>query len=54
MKTLGYSSKLNAEWSFLRMLRDAGRDACASFLDKHRDGIGVRSTVNLDVLLEGV
>jgi len=54
MKTLGYSSKLNAEWSFLQMLRDAGRDACATFLDNHRNGIGVRSTVNLDVLLEGV
>jgi len=54
MATLGYSSKLNAEWSFLTMLRDEGRKACEGFLATHRDGIGVRSTVDLDVLLEGV
>lgn len=54
MDTLGYSSKLNAEWAFLRMLRDEGRKACDAFLAAHRDGIGNRSTVNLDVLLEGV
>ena len=54
MATLGYSSKLNAEWAFLTMLRDEGRKACETFLAAHRDGIGNRSTVNLDVLLEGV
>jgi NTE family protein len=54
MATLGYSSKLNAEWAFLSMLRDEGRKACETFLAAHRDGIGNRSTVNLDVLLEGV
>jgi NTE family protein len=54
MATLGYSSKLNAEWSFLRMLRDEGRKACDTFLATHGEGIGKRSTVNLDVLLEGV
>jgi NTE family protein len=54
MATLGYSSKLNAEWAFLRMLRDEGRKAFDTFLAAHRDGIGQRSTVNLDVLLEGV
>jgi len=54
MATLGYSSKLNAEWSFLRMLRDEGRKACETFLATHGEGIGQRSTVNLDVLLEGV
>ncbi len=54
MSDLGYSSKLNAEWSFLTMLRDEGRKACEEFLATHRDGIGVRSTVDLDVLLDGV
>ena len=54
MATLGYSSKLNAEWAFLRMLHDEGRKACETFLAEHGDGVGPRSTVNLDVLLEGV
>lgn len=54
MATLGYSSKLNAEWTFLRMLHDEGRKACDTFLATHGDGIGQSSTVNLDVLLEGV
>jgi NTE family protein len=54
MDTLGYSSKLNAEWTFLSMLRDEGRKACEAFLAAHGDGIGKRSTVNLEVLLEGV
>jgi len=31
MVNLGYSSKLNAEWDFLCMLRDVGRRAAGSF-----------------------
>jgi len=54
MDTLGSSSKLNAEWAFLTMLRDEGRKACETFLAIHGEGIGKRSTVNLEVLLEGV
>jgi NTE family protein len=54
MVGLGYSSKLNAEWEFLTMLRERGRSACESFLARHGDDIGKRSTMNLDVLLEGV
>ena len=34
MVDLGYSSKLNAEWDFLCMLRDAGRRA-AEFVSRH-------------------
>jgi NTE family protein len=34
MANLGYSSKLNAEWSFLSMLRDQGRSAAESFLGR--------------------
>ena len=51
---LGYSSKLNAEWEFFCMLRDLGRDAGEKFLHKHAQDLGHRSSVNLDVLLEGV
>jgi NTE family protein len=54
MAELGYSSKLNAEWDFLRMLRDEGRRAADAFLRAHGDELGRRSTVDLDLLLEGV
>jgi NTE family protein len=51
---LGYSSKLNAEWDFLCMLRDAGRTAAAAFLVTHGQDLGRRSSFDLDALLEGV
>ncbi|WP_091435785.1 patatin-like phospholipase family protein [Ancylobacter rudongensis] len=54
MDTLGYSSKLNAEWEFLSMLRDEGRKAADAFLAVDAGNIGKRSSVDLDVLLEGV
>ena len=54
MEKLGDSSKLNAEWAFLTMLRDEGRKAAAAFGASHRDDIGKRSTYDLDALLEGV
>jgi NTE family protein len=54
MGKLGYSSKLNAEWSFLTMLRDEGRRSADAFLAAHRDDIGKRSSLDLDQLLEGV
>ncbi len=44
---LGSSSKLNAEWAFLTMLRDEGRKSAQAFLDAHRGDIGVRSTFDL-------
>ncbi|MEZ5901397.1 MAG: patatin-like phospholipase family protein [Hyphomicrobiaceae bacterium] len=50
---LGASSKLNAEWEFLTMLRDEGRRAASAFIDEHRDDVGVRSTYDIDSLLEG-
>jgi NTE family protein len=52
--SLGYSSKLNAEWDFLCMLRDAGRDAADAFLAAHGEDLGRRSSLDLDALLEGV
>jgi len=54
MVELGYSSKLNAEWPFLTMLRDRGRASADAFLEAHADDLGKRSTLDLDQLLEGV
>lgn len=54
MVTLGASSKLNAEWEFLTMLRDEGRRAAAEFGAKHRLDIGIVSTFDFESLLEGV
>jgi NTE family protein len=54
MVELGYSSKLNAEWEFLCMLRDEGRRAGDAFLSSHHDDLGRRSTFDLDELLKGV
>jgi NTE family protein len=52
MTELGYSSKLNAEWDFLSMLREEGRRCATQFLDDHSADIGHRSTLDLDALLE--
>src|ERR1700756_1878479 len=54
MINLGYSSKLNAEWDFLCMLRDAGRRAADTFLAAHGADLGQRSSYDLDVLLKSV
>ena len=51
MIDLGHSSKLNAEWEFLTMLRTEGRRAASEFLDAHADDLGHRSTTDIDVLL---
>ncbi|WFU41662.1 patatin-like phospholipase family protein [Bradyrhizobium sp. CB82] len=47
----GASSKLNAEWQFVSMLRAEGRLAASEFLEHHGEDIGRRSTADLDVLL---
>ena len=52
LPTLGASSKFNAEWDFLCMLRDEGRRCAEAFLSAHADNLGKRSSVNLDILLE--
>ena len=51
---LGASSKLNAEWAFLQLLRDEGRRAADAFFTTHGADIGKRSTLDIDRLLEGV
>ena len=54
MLDLGYSSKLIAEWAFFCMLRDEGRKATVAFLEANGADLGVRSTLDLDALLEGI
>ena len=51
---LGASSKLNAEWPFLTMLRDEGRRAMEAFLAERADDLGKRSTLDIDRLLNAV
>ena len=51
MLDLGHSSKLNAEWEFLTMLRTEGHRAASEFMDSHADDLGHRSTTDIDVLL---
>jgi NTE family protein len=53
MVDLGVSSKLNAEWAFLCMLRDEGRRCAEAFIKAHGADVGKRSTLDLDQLLEG-
>ncbi|HEX5507531.1 MAG TPA: patatin-like phospholipase family protein [Pseudolabrys sp.] len=54
LPTLGASSKFNAEWDFLCMLRDEGRRCADAFLSANAPNIGKQSSVDLDVLLQQV
>jgi NTE family protein len=54
MTELNASSKLIAEWEFFCLLRDKGRHSAQTFLEQHAEDLGRRSTLDLDVLLEGV
>jgi NTE family protein len=54
LAAFGSSSKVNAEWDFLRLLRDEGRRAADAFLAAHSGSLGRRSTLDLDALLAGV
>src|SRR4029078_8589098 len=47
----GPSSKLNAEWEFIPMLRSEGRRAASDFLDVDGRYLGKGSTADLDALL---
>lgn len=47
VKDLSASSKVNAEWSFLKDLRDMGRAAAFDFLDAHFEDIGARASLDL-------
>jgi len=54
MVALGSSSKLNAEWAFLRRLRDEGRRCAETFIAAHGRDLGRRSSLDLDAFLEGI
>ncbi|MCF3935562.1 patatin-like phospholipase family protein [Acuticoccus sp. M5D2P5] len=47
----GASSKLNAEWDFISMLKTEGYRAADEFLFVHGEDLGKRATSDLDVLL---
>ncbi len=51
MSELGYSSKLNAEWTFLIFLRERGRKCADAFLAAHRKDLNQRSSFDLDTFL---
>ena len=50
VKDLVASSKLNAEWGYLRLLFDLGRKWADDWLEQNFDAIGNRSTLELDEL----
>jgi len=54
MLELGYSSKMLTEWAFFTMLRDEGRKSADAFLAEHKRDLGVRSSLDLDEMLEGM
>jgi NTE family protein len=47
----GASSKLNAEWEFVSLLKEEGRKSADAFLAAHGEDIGKHSTTDLDALL---
>jgi NTE family protein len=47
----GASSKLNAEWGFVSLLKEEGRKSADAFLAAHGKDIGKHSTTDLDALL---
>lgn len=48
----GASSKLNAEWEFLVLLKEEGRNSAEAFLAGHGADVGRKSSTDLDVLLQ--
>src|SRR6516225_5735758 len=52
LAAFGASSKLNAEWEFVSMLKEEGRRRADEFLASHAGDLGKRSTTDLDVLLQ--
>jgi NTE family protein len=47
MKKFGVSSKLNADWSFLKHLHAAGRQYADAWIEESFDRLGVESTVDI-------
>jgi len=53
MRPLDASSKLNAEWQFLRHLFEIGRQAADRWLADNYDHLGERSTVDIRQMFQG-
>src|ERR1700749_4333341 len=51
LAAFGASSKLNAEWEFVNLLKQEGRKSADAFLAEHGEDLGQRSTADFDVLL---
>ncbi|WP_424192960.1 patatin-like phospholipase family protein [Ampullimonas aquatilis] len=47
MQSYSADSKLKTDWSFLCELRDLGRETAKNWLKKHRDNLGVISTMDI-------
>lgn len=54
LSLLGASSKLNAEWAFLRHLFKIGRAAADRWIGRHFNDIGERSTVDIRAMFQGI
>ena len=54
MVQLGHSSKVNAEWEFLSMLKEEGRKSADTFLKRNGDKLGKESTFDKASLQEGI
>ena len=54
LNSLGASSKINAEWAFLKHLFDIGRETTEAWLDKNHDKVGKKSTVDLREMFQGI
>ena len=52
LAAFGASSKLNAEWDFVAMLKEEGRRSADRFLAAHGADLGRQATTDLDVLLQ--
>jgi NTE family protein len=51
LSEFGASSKLNAEWEFVTMLKAEGRRSAGEFLDQNAGDVGRRSTSDVNVLV---
>jgi NTE family protein len=47
MAGLGHASKFNADWEFLRHLKDVGRQSADEWIQKNYDKIGVESSIDV-------
>ncbi len=50
LKELSVSSKLNAEWEFLKHLHDVGYNTAEAWLNENFDALGSRTTVDIDTV----